>query len=76
MLDRIDIHIEAPRVPYRVLSADTRGETSQPVRGRVNRARSVHRERFTRTKIFCNARMGPRHLKQPRGLGEGGANSA
>lgn len=39
LLDRIDIHIEVPRVPYRELSSDAGGEPSGDVRGRVNRAR-------------------------------------
>ena len=45
----------------------TRAET---VRERVNRARSVQRERFAGKKIFCNAHMGPRHLKQHCDMGE------
>jgi magnesium chelatase family protein len=45
-LDRIDIHIEVPRVPYRELSAERGGETSEPVRERVNRSRTIQRERF------------------------------
>ena len=70
LLDRIDIHIEAPRVPYRELSAEAGGETSSDVRGRVNRAREVQRARFKGKKIFCNAHMGPRHIAWYCGLGE------
>ncbi|MFQ5692265.1 MAG: YifB family Mg chelatase-like AAA ATPase [Nitrospinota bacterium] len=70
LLDRIDIHIEVPRVPYRELSAEAGGETSETVRGRVNRARGRQRERFQGKKVFCNAHMGPRHISRHCGLGE------
>ncbi len=64
LLDRIDIHIDVPRVPYRELSSEDGGETSEGVRERVNRGREVQRERFKGKRIFCNAHMGPRHIKQ------------
>ena len=64
LLDRIDIYIEAPRVPYRELSAEAGGETSSDIRVRVNRAR------FKGKKIFCNAHMGPRHITRYCGLWE------
>ena len=64
LLDRIDIHIDVPRVPYRELSSEDGGETSEGVRERVNRGREVQLERFKGKRIFCNAHMGPRHIKQ------------
>ena len=70
LLDRSDIHIEVPRVPYRELSSDAGGEPSGDVRGRVNRAREVQRTRFGGKKVFCNAHMGPRHIARNCGLGE------
>lgn len=39
LLDRIDLHIEVPRLPYRALRATTREETSTTVRQRVTAAR-------------------------------------
>ena len=70
LLDRIDIHIEVPRVPYRELSADSGGEGSEQVRERVNRAREIQRSRFKGKKIFCNAHMGPRHISHYCAMGE------
>ncbi|MFQ5911752.1 MAG: ATP-binding protein [Nitrospinota bacterium] len=64
------MHIEVPRVPYRELSAETGAEGSEEVKGRVNRARAVQRERFKGKKVFCNAHMGVRHIKQHCELGE------
>jgi magnesium chelatase family protein len=46
LLDRIDIHIEVPRVAYQKLSDDRLGEASEVIRGRVQAARQRQRERF------------------------------
>ncbi len=70
LLDRIDIHIEVPRVDYEKLSGDRMGETSASIRQRVQAARNIQRSRFTdfqspnhqitnhqSTDIVCNADM-------------------
>lgn len=41
LLDRIDIHIEIPRVDYEKLSEDRVGETSEAIRKRVQAARNI-----------------------------------
>ncbi len=46
MLDRIDIHIEVPRVDFEKLSDNRRGESSDEIRARVEGARQRQRERF------------------------------
>jgi len=43
MLDRIDIHIEAPRVGYEKLSRDRLSETSETIRRYVQAARDLQR---------------------------------
>jgi magnesium chelatase family protein len=64
LLDRIDIHIEVPAVPYRELSTERHGEPSAAIRERVDRARRVQVERFARRPgIYANAHMGPRDLR-------------
>ena len=50
MLDRIDIHIEVPRVDYEKLSDDRLGEPSANVQARVEAARERQRGRFGETK--------------------------
>jgi magnesium chelatase family protein len=50
LLDRIDIHIEVPRVEYDKLSDKRLGEPSEFVRARVEAAREVQRARFMREK--------------------------
>ena len=46
MLDRMDIHIEVPRVDYEKLSSDRLGESSADIRARVESARARQRVRF------------------------------
>jgi magnesium chelatase family protein len=47
LLDRIDIHIEVPRVEYEKLSDDRPGEPSAAIQVRVEAARQRQRERFS-----------------------------
>jgi magnesium chelatase family protein len=46
LLDRIDIHIEVPRVEYDKLSDARMGEPSETVQARVEAAREIQRRRF------------------------------
>jgi magnesium chelatase family protein len=63
LLDRIDIHIEVPRVDYEKL-ADRRGvERSATVRARVQGARERQLQRFAGTRLTCNAEMGPSEVR-------------
>ena len=70
MLDRIDIHIEVPRVDYEKLSDDRLGELSANVQARVEAARERQRERFANEQknkgansIACNADMRPAEVR-------------
>ncbi|MCB0155897.1 MAG: ATP-binding protein, partial [Anaerolineae bacterium] len=51
LMDRIDIHVEVPRVPFEKLSDKRTGETSAVVRDRVEKARAIQRERFKGTAL-------------------------
>ncbi len=67
LLDRIDIHIEVPRVDYEKLSADRVGESSASIRARVQAARNIQGARFTNhqsTDIICNADMRVGEIRQ------------
>jgi len=62
LLDRIDIHIQVPRVDYEKLSDARFGEPSASIRCRVEAAREIQRQRFIEKgdkeqKIYCNADM-------------------
>ena len=63
LLDRIDIHVEVPRVDYEKLTDERRGELSLHVRDRVERARERQRARFAETLLTCNAEMGPGEVR-------------
>jgi magnesium chelatase family protein len=65
LLDRIDIHIEVPRLSSDELEQKKNGESSESIRKRVNRARTKQIERYAeRSEIFCNAHLGPKDVKQ------------
>jgi magnesium chelatase family protein len=60
LLDRIDIHIEVPRVDYEKLSGNKISEPSESIRARVQAARDIQNKRFTNgkpTDIVSNAYM-------------------
>lgn len=63
LLDRIDIHIEVPRVDYDKLTDDRRGESSSQIRSRVETARQRQLDRFKGTTILANADMGVKEVQ-------------
>jgi magnesium chelatase family protein len=63
LLDRIDIHVEVPAVPYRELTSRRPGTDSATMREQVARARAVQHKRFA-GEGTTNARMDSRQLKQ------------
>jgi magnesium chelatase family protein len=60
LLDRIDLHVEVPALPYRALAEDARGEPSAAVRARVVEARDRQRARSPE----WNARLSSRRLRE------------
>jgi magnesium chelatase family protein len=70
LLDRMDIHIEVPAVKYKELSQGALAESSAAIRKRVEEARGIQSERFTQTKIHCNAQMSSRYIRKYCQIGE------
>jgi magnesium chelatase family protein len=67
LLDRIDIHIEVPRVDYEKLSGDRMGKSSEAIRTRVQAARNIQQHRFSKngsSDIICNADMRVGKIRQ------------
>ena len=63
LLDRIDLHVEVPVVPFAQLSQMQAGESSAMIRERVIKARQIQEQRFTNDKgVYCNAQMTERML--------------
>ncbi|HLA39942.1 MAG TPA: YifB family Mg chelatase-like AAA ATPase [Candidatus Glassbacteria bacterium] len=71
LLDRIDIHVEVPAVPYERLAEKRDGEPSQAIRQRVEASRKIQLERFAEVEgVYCNAHMGRKLLKKYCSLGQ------
>ncbi len=64
LLDRIDIHIEVPRVEYDKLSDERLGEPTDAILARVEAARQVQRQRFKDNDLACNADMRVAEVRQ------------
>jgi magnesium chelatase family protein len=67
LLDRIDMHIEVPAVPYKELRAKSDGQTSAQIRERVEDARETQRRRG-----FYNSQIPPSLLRTMCALDESG----
>jgi magnesium chelatase family protein len=59
LLDRIDIHVEVPAVPYKELRGGTQAESSAAIGGRVERTRQVQQARG-----YYNSRMPSRMIRK------------
>ncbi|GAB4268519.1 MAG: YifB family Mg chelatase-like AAA ATPase [Candidatus Promineifilaceae bacterium] len=64
LMDRIDIHIDVPRVAFDKLTAVNRGEPSATIRQRVEAARQIQARRFTNSGLHANADMGPSEVRE------------
>lgn len=64
LLDRIDIHIEVTAVKYKKLQDDTKIETSQEIKERVNKARKLQINRYKKYGIFSNSQLTPRLIEK------------
>ena len=63
LLDRIDMHIDVPAVPYPELSKSRQGDSSKIIRDRVVAARNIQKVRFAGLPIHCNSQMSARQMK-------------
>jgi magnesium chelatase family protein len=72
LLDRIDLHIQVPRLSPDELAERPTGESSAEIRSRVVRARETQAQRFGRARV--NAHMTPREIKDGLVLDGSGAD--
>jgi magnesium chelatase family protein len=63
LIDRIDIHVEVPAVPFQELRGQQDGTSSATLREQVDTARARQRQRFD-GKVMLNARMSSRDLRK------------
>ena len=64
LLDRIDLHIEVPRILHRELSDPIDSESSASIRDRVDAARDIQRQRFEGSSTVSNAHMTTRQMRR------------
>lgn len=64
LLDRIDIHINVPRVEYKELTGEQTAEPSAQIRTRVIKAREIGRKRLEAYGLFTNAQMNHSLIKK------------
>jgi magnesium chelatase family protein len=64
LLDRIDLHVDVPRVPHKDLTNITPAESSSAIRERVNRARQVQHQRLNPFGLHANSQMQARHIQR------------
>ena len=72
LIDRIDIHVEVPAVPFRELRSTRDGTPSSGMREDVLAARAMQRERFDGDPTMVNARMSGKLLRKHCGLDDAG----
>ncbi|ABI68752.1 MAG: YifB family Mg chelatase-like AAA ATPase [Syntrophomonas sp.] len=64
LLDRMDLHVEVPRVKYEQLRDRANGESSASMRDKITAARKKQKKRFKRYKITLNSQMRPTDVKK------------
>ncbi|MFH1286189.1 MAG: YifB family Mg chelatase-like AAA ATPase [Candidatus Magasanikbacteria bacterium] len=70
LLDRIDLHIEVPRVDFEKLSTDDLAEDSEIIRARVEEARERQNMRLKDSPCAANSEMRNRDIREHCKLGD------
>lgn len=64
LLDRIDIHLEVPAIPFEELRGKGQGTGSDELRRQVFLARNAQRQRFGERSLLVNGRMNGREIRK------------
>ncbi len=64
IMDRIDLHIEVPRIDFEKLTSRKAGEESVDIKKRVENARETQRFRFKNTSFITNSEMNSEAVKE------------
>ncbi len=64
ILDRIDLHVEVPRLKFEKLQEKISGESSAEIRKRVESARKIQQKRFSGLDIVTNSEMNSNQIKK------------
>ncbi len=64
ILDRIDLHVEVPRLKFEKIEEETPGEKSADIRKRVESARAIQKKRFQKLPIMINSEMNSQQIRE------------
>lgn len=64
ILDRIDLHIEVPRIKFDKLSSEISSENSKNIKLRIQKARQLQQRRFVKSDCLTNSEMSSQDIKQ------------
>lgn len=64
ILDRIDLHVEVPRVKFEKLTSDIPAENSKTIKQRIQSARKIQQNRFKDAPYITNSEMSSEAVKQ------------
>lgn len=64
LLDRMDLHVEVPRIKFEQLKDNSAADSSASIREKIKIARKIQAKRFERYKIKLNSQMRPTDLKK------------
>ena len=63
ILDRIDLHVDVPRIKFDKLSSIENGECSADIKNRIQKARAIQQERFKDAPFVTNSEMASEAIK-------------
>ncbi|MCX6745560.1 MAG: YifB family Mg chelatase-like AAA ATPase, partial [Candidatus Parcubacteria bacterium] len=64
IIDRIDLHVEVPRLSFEKLTTQKVAESSAKIRERIEKARQIQRARFQALPILDNGEMRSQDIKE------------
>lgn len=64
IIDRIDLHVEVPRVKFEKLNKNELAESSEKIRERVEKARQIQQRRFANKNLQSNSEMRGQEIKE------------
>jgi len=64
ILDRIDIHIEVPRLQFQKFNQAKPGESSKKIKERVEKVREIQTKRFSGIKAKTNSEISAKNIKE------------
>ena len=70
LLDRFDLHLSISRLTPEELAYAKTGESSDDIRARVVKGRQVQTNRYSKAKIYCNAQLSTKQIKEFCDLGD------